>query len=195
MNKKRCPWLKLTNKRYVEYHDREWGRPLHDDKAHFELLNLECAQAGLSWETILNKRENYYRAFQGFDPEKVSRFSKLKVNHLLKNEGIIRNRLKIESIIHNAKVFLKVQEEFGSFDSYIWKFVNNKPLINAFKSLADYPATTKKSNLISKDLKKRGFKFTGSTIVYAYMQSAGLVQDHSYDCYLGGKKLKSLLKK
>ena len=195
MSKKRCPWLKLTNEKYVEYHDQEWGRPLHNDQAHFELLSLECAQAGLSWETILNRRENYRKAFQGFNPEKVSRFSKLKVNQLLKNEGIIRNRLKIESTIHNAKVFLTVQKECGSFDKYIWKFVNNKPCINAFKSLKDYPAVTKTSDLISKDLKKKGFKFVGSTIVYAYMQSAGLVQDHSFDCYLGGKKLKTLTKK
>ena len=191
MNKKRCPWLKLTNQKYVDYHDREWGRPLHEDIFHFELLSLECVQAGLSWEIVLNKRENFRKAFQGFNPEKVFRFSQSKVNHLLKNEGIIRNRLKIESIIHNAAAFLKVQKEFGSFDRYIWKFMNNKPVINAFKSLSDYPAATKKSDLISKDLKKKGFKFVGSTIVYAYMQSAGLVQDHSYECYLGGKKLKA----
>lgn len=183
-------WLKPGHALYRQYHDLEWGRPLHNDKEHFELLSLECAQAGLSWETVLNKREAYRLAFKGFDPQVVARFSKSKVHSLLKNKGIIRNRLKIQSTIHNARVFLKVQKKHGSFDKYIWGFVKNKPIINAFKTLKDYPATTPLSDLISKNLKAEGFKFVGSTIVYAYMQSAGLVQDHSHGCHLGGKKLK-----
>ena len=188
--KKRCLWLKPGHALYQSYHDREWGRPLHNDKEHFELLSLECAQAGLSWETVLNKREAYRQAFKGFDPAVVARFSKTKVQSLLKNKGIIRNRLKIESTIHNARVFLTVQKKYGSFDKYIWGFVKNRPIINAFKTLKEYPATTPLSDLISRNLKAEGFKFVGSTIIYAYMQSAGLVQDHSQSCYLGGKKLK-----
>lgn len=193
--KTRCLWLKPGHTLYRYYHDYEWGRPLHDDKEHFELLSLECVQAGLSWETVLNKREAYRLAFKGFDPKVVARFSKTKVQNLLKNKGLVRNRLKMESIIHNAKMFLKVQKEYGCFDKYIWKFVKNKPLTHAFKSLKDYPAHTPLSDTISKDLKARGFKFVGSTIVYAYMQSAGLVQDHSRSCYLGGRSLRRLKKK
>ena len=192
--KNRCPWVNESNTLTMSYHDREWGRPLHDDDAHFELLSLECFQAGLSWNTILNKRANFRSAFEGFIPKKVAGFSTKKVTQLLQNAGIIRNKLKIQSVISNAKVFLKVQKEFGSFDRYLWKFVNNKPIINTFQKLSDYPAKTPLSDKISKDLKQRGFRFVGSTIMYAYMQSAGLVQDHSLHCYLGGKKLKRLLK-
>ena len=190
MRKKRCPWLKSNNELYRIYHDFEWGRPLHDDNLLFEMIVLEGAQAGLSWETILNKRENYRKAFKDFDPKVVSKFSKSKISALLKDSGIIRNRLKIKSAITNAKVFLEIQKEFGSFDKYIWKFVNYKPIINVFKSLSDYPARTELSDLISKDMKSKGFKFIGSTIMYAYMQSVGLVQDHSQDCYLGGKRIR-----
>ena len=193
MGKRRCAWLKVENEVYRIYHDSEWGRPLHDDSSHFEMLVLEGAQAGLSWETILNKRENYRKAFEGFNPEIVSKFSKSKISELMKNPGIVRNKLKIESAITNAKAFLKIQKEFGSFDKYIWEFVNNRPIINAFKSISDYPGRTELSDIISKDLKKRGFKFVGSTIIYAYMQSVGLVQDHSKDCYLGGKIIRRRL--
>ncbi len=192
--KTRCLWLKPDHALYRYYHDFEWGRPLHNDQEHFELLSLECVQAGLSWETVLNKREAYRVAFKGFDPGVVARFSKAKVQSLLKNTGLVRNQLKMESIIHNAKMFLKVQKEYGCFDKYIWKFVKNKPLIHAFKFLKDYPAHTPLSDMISKDLKQRGFKFVGSTIIYAYMQSAGLVQDHSRSCYLGGRSLRRLKK-
>lgn len=188
--KTRCPWLKLSNPLYVKYHDEEWGRPIGTDNKHFELLILEGAQAGLSWETILNKRENYRKAFSNFDPVKVAKYSNKKIEQLLQNEGIVRNKLKIESTVNNAKAILKIQKEFGSFDKYIWNFVNNKPIINNFKSIKDYPSKTELSNVISKDLKKRGFKFIGSTIIYAYLQAAGICQDHSQDCYLHAKKFK-----
>ena len=190
--KSRCPRVDVSNVLYTHYHDREWGRPLHDDREHFELLSLECFQAGLSWNTILNKRENFRNAFEGFDPKKVARFSKQKQKQILQNAGIIRNKLKIQSVISNAKVFLSLQNEFKSFDQYIWNFVNGTPIVNTFKELSDYPAKTLLSDKISKDLKARGFRFVGSTIIYAYMQSAGLVQDHSLTCYLGGKTLRRL---
>lgn len=176
----------------MEYHDREWGRPVHDDIKHFEMITLEGAQAGLSWETVLNKREHYRKVFHGFDPVKVSRITPAKVERLLKDPGIIRNRLKVESTVTNAKAFLKIQKEYGSFDQYIWDFVSGKPLKNAFRSMKDYPSKTDVSDAISKDLKKRGFRFVGSTIIYAYMQAAGLVQDHGIQCHLGGKSLRAL---
>ncbi len=185
----RCPWLNLSNELYVEYHDREWGRPIHDDRLHFEMITLEGAQAGLSWETVLKKREHYRKVFANFDPNKVARFSQAKVERLMLDPGIIRNRLKIESTVSNAKAFLKLQKEVGSFDKYIWAFVGGKPIMNHFKKLSDYPSKTDISDAISKDLKKRGFRFVGSTIIYAYMQAAGLTQDHSKDCFLHGKKL------
>lgn len=180
----RCPWLKLDNEIYVDYHDKEWGRPVHDDNKLFEMLVLEGAQAGLCWETVLKKREHYRVAFENFDPRKVAKFSISKQEELLNNPNIIRNKLKISSAIQNAKAFLEVQNEFGSFDKYIWQFVNNKPIKNKFKSLSDYPSETALSKTISKDLKKRGFKFVGPTIIYAFMQAVGMVSDHTMDCYL-----------
>ena len=192
MSKPRCLWLNLKNPLYVEYHDREWGRPVHDDTKHFEMITLEGAQAGLSWETVLNKREHYRKVFHGFDPVKVSRITPAKVEKLLKDPGIIRNRLKVESTVTNAKAFLKIQKEHGSFDKYIWGFVSGRPIKNAFRSMKDYPSKTDVSDAISKDLKKRGFRFVGSTIIYAYMQAAGLVQDHGVQCHLGGKCLRAL---
>ena len=166
----------------IRYHDEEWGVPVHDDRVHFEFLTLEGAQAGLSWETILNKRENYRKAFAGFDPRKVSRFDGKKILSLMKNEGIVRNRLKIESTITNAKAFLAVQKEFGSFDAYVWRFVGGKPKVNSRRSLKDIPAKTAESDALSKYLLKRGFRFVGSTIIYAYMQATGLVDDHLNGC-------------
>ena len=183
MSKKRCPWVNPQNKLYVEYHDREWGRPVHDDRVHFEFLILEGAQAGLSWETILKNRENYRRAFAKFDPKRVARFSRAKITALMKDAGIVRNRLKIESAVSNAKAFLAVQQEFGSFDRYVWNFVGGKPIINRPKTLKDYPAHSAESDLLSKDLKKRGFRFVGTTIIYAHMQATGLVNDHCVSCF------------
>lgn len=178
----RCSWCG-DDKVYVEYHDREWGVPVHDDRTHFEFLILDGAQAGLSWITILKRRDNYREAFDNFDPNKVARYDEEKVKELLANKGIIRNRKKIEAAISNAKAFLKVQEEFGSFDKYIWQFVGGKPIINCWKEIKDVPAQTKESQAMSKDLKKRGFKFVGPTICYAYMQAAGMVNDHVIDCF------------
>lgn len=182
---KRC-WA--TTPAGIKYHDEEWGVPVHDDRVHFEFLTLEGAQAGLSWETILQKRENYRKAFAGFDPKKVVRFDRRKVAALMKNEGIVRNRLKIESTITNAKAFLAVQKEFGSFDAYVWRFVGGKPKVNSRRSLKDIPARTPESDALSKDLLKRGFRFVGSTIVYAYMQAVGLVDDHLNSCDRKTKK-------
>jgi DNA-3-methyladenine glycosylase I len=167
----------------IEYHDTEWGVPLHDEQKLFEFLILEGMQAGLSWSTILNKRENFRRAFAEFDVEQVARFGKRDINRLLKDAGIIRNRLKIEATINNAQRFSEVQNEFGSFDAYIWGFVGGKPIKNGFKSLQEIPAKTPLSDAISKDLIKRGFKFVGSTIVYAHMQATGMVNDHTVDCF------------
>ncbi len=178
---KRCDWG--TDPLMQEYHDTDWGAPLHDDIGHFELIILEGAQAGLSWSTVLKKRENYRKAFRGFDPARVSKFNKRDIERLLKNEGIIRNRLKIESAVSNAKAFLAIQKEFGSFDEYIWEFVDGRPIVNSPKSFKEVPPTTELSDTISKDLKKRGFRFVGSTIVYAYLQAAGLVNDHLVDCF------------
>ena len=178
----RCAWGS-HNPLMIEYHDTEWGVPLHDEQKLFEFLILEGMQAGLSWSTILNKRENFRRAFAEFDVEQVARFGKRDINRLLKDAGIIRNRLKIEATINNAQRFSKVQNEFGSFDAYIWGFVGGKPIKNGFKSLQEIPAKTPLSDAISKDLIKRGFKFVGSTIVYAHMQATGMVNDHTVDCF------------
>jgi DNA-3-methyladenine glycosylase I len=185
---KRCGWA--TNDLNIAYHDTEWGVPLHDDRGLFEFLVLEGAQAGLSWDTILRKREAYRKAFENFDPAKVARYTDAKCAKLLENEGIIRNRLKIASAVSNAKAFLKVQDEFGSFDSYIWRFVNGKPIRNAWTGIGQVPAKTEVSDIISKDLKKRGFNFVGSTIMYAHMQATGMVNDHLVTCF----RYKELLK-
>lgn len=172
---------------YVDYHDNEWGRPVHDDRTLFELLVLEGAQAGLSWITVLKKREAYREAFDGFDPAKVALYGEDKVEELMANAGIIRNRLKINSAITNAKLFLDVVEEYGSFDAFIWSYVDGVPIVGHWKSQEEIPASTPLSDRISKDLKKRGFKFVGSTIVYAYMQSIGMVNDHVVDCFVYGE--------
>jgi DNA-3-methyladenine glycosylase I len=179
----RCPWVDLSKPDYVEYHDKEWGVPVYDDRLLFEFLSLEAAQAGLSWYTVLKKRENYRIAFENFEPESVAKFNEAKVLELLQNLGIIRNRLKIESTINNARRFLDVQAAFGSFSKYIWGFVGGKPKINTIRKLSDFPATSPESDALSKDLKKRGFKFMGSTICYAHMQATGMVNDHSLACF------------
>ena len=181
----RCPWAKSDL--MIAYHDEEWGRPVHDDHRLFEFLILEGAQAGLSWETILKKRDAYRKAFAGFYPKKVARFDARKVERLMQNEGIVRNRAKIESTIQNAKAFLAVQKEFGSFDAYLWRFVDGRPKQNAFKTLKQVPATTPGSDALSKDLKKRGFNFVGSTICYAMMQAVGMINDHLTTCFRYGK--------
>lgn len=178
---KRCEWA--DNDLAVAYHDNEWGVPLHDDIALFEFLVLEGAQAGLSWNTILKKRENFRKAFDGFDPLVVAKYGTTKVNKLLADSGIIRNRLKIEAAITNAKAFLEVQKEFDSFDAYVWRFVDGQPVRNKWKSWKDIPATTPKAEALSKDLKQRGFKFVGPTICYAFMQAIGMVNDHIVDCF------------
>jgi len=180
---KRCEWCEGTFEKYIQYHDEEWGVPVHDDKTHFEFLTLEGAQAGLSWATILNKREGYQKAFANYDVEKVASFSKNKVEELRLNQEIVRNRLKIESTVINAQKFIAVKEEFGSFNNYVWRFVGGEPIINKWKKMSEVPATTTESDKLSKDLKKRGFKFVGSTIIYAYMQAIGLVNDHTVDCF------------
>ena len=180
----RCSWAE-SGELMRAYHDREWGIPVHDDRTLFEFLTLEGAQAGLSWSTVLKKRENYRKAFAGFDAQKVSRFNSRDVLRLLKDSGIIRNRLKIESTIGNAKAFLAVQDEFGTFNKYIWSFVNGGPLRRRPKTLRDIPARTEISDRMSKDLKKRGFRFVGSTICYAFMQAVGMVNDHVRDCCMG----------
>lgn len=181
--KKRCNWADDTFPEYIQYHDKEWGVPVHDDQTHFEFLILEGAQAGLSWSTILKRRDGYRKAFANFDPEKVARFDEAKVQELLQYEGIIRNKLKVRSAVTNAQLFLEIQEEFGSFDAYIWQFVGGEPIINHWENMKELPASTKESDALSKDLKKRGFKFTGSTIMYAHMQACGLVMDHTVDCF------------
>lgn len=179
----RCPWVDLTKPDYIAYHDNEWGVPIHDDRMLFEFLTLEAAQAGLSWYTVLKKREGYRAAFGCFDPNKVARFGDKKVQSLLANPGIIRNRAKILAAINNAKQFLNVQADFGSFDAYIWRFVDGQPIVNTLKSLADYQATSRESDAMSKDLRQRGFKFVGSTICYAHMQATGMVNDHAMNCF------------
>ena len=177
----RCPWP--SNDLSIRYHDEEWGTPAHDDIKLFEFLILEGAQAGLSWDTILKKRENYRAAFDNFDPEKIARYDRRKSQVLLKNAGIIRNRLKIASAVQNAKAFLKVQAEFGSFDAYIWQFTGGSPMVNSWRSLKQVPASAAESDAMSKDLKKRGFSFVGSTICYAFMQATGMVNDHLTSCF------------
>ena len=179
----RCPWVDLSKPDYIEYHDKEWGVPVYDDRLIFEFLSLEGAQAGLSWYTVLKKRENYRIAFENFEPETIAKFNQARIEKLLQNPGIIRNRLKIESTVNNARRFLEVQKSFGSFSRYIWSFVGNQPQINTIRNLSDYPATSPESDALSKDLKKRGFKFMGSTICYAHMQATGMVNDHSIDCF------------
>ena len=183
MGLQRCPWLALDKPDYVAYHDREWGVPVHDDRKHFEFLTLESAQAGLSWYTVLRKRANYRQAFAEFDPTQVARFSAAKVEQMLQDPGLIRNRRKISAAVENARHFLAVQDEFGSFSTYIWCFVNGEPIVNEFRTLADLPATSRESDALSKDLKSRGFKFIGSTVMYAHMQATGLVNDHVLDCF------------
>ncbi len=181
-DKFRCPWC-LKFEEYIQYHDNEWGVPVHDDRVHFEFLILEGAQAGLSWSMILKKREAYRKAFAEFDPQKVARFTEARLEKTLLNPGIVRNRLKVYAAVNNAKRFLEVQKEFKSFDSYIWKFVDGKPIVNKWKDISQVPATTKQSDALSKDLKERGFKFVGSTVMYAHMQACGLVNDHLVDCW------------
>ena len=183
--KKRCEWAKTEPN--ITYHDKEWGRPQHDDQKLFEFLVLEGAQAGLSWTTILKRRDGYRKAFSDFNAQKVSMYSKKQVEKLLSDESIIRNKLKINSAINNAKQFLKIQKEFGSFDDYLWRFVKHKPIKNKFKKLSDLPASTKISEELSKDLKKRGFTFVGPTICYALMQAIGMVNDHTSECFLHQK--------
>ena len=189
--KTRCGWS-TNDPLYQKYHDEEWGVPVHDDRIHFEFLILEGAQAGLSWSTILKKRDGYRKAFADFDPEKVARFTEKKLEKILLDPGIVRNRLKVYAAVNNAKRFLEVQKEFGSFDKYIWSFVNYKPIVNKRRVLSDIQATTTESDALSKDLIKRGFKFVGSTVIYAHMQACGLVNDHLMDCwrYSETKKLK-----
>ena len=184
--KVRCGWC-TSDSVYIDYHDREWGRAVHDDAVLFEFLVLESFQAGLSWLTILRKRENFRKAFSGFDVKKVAKFDEKKVESLLLDEGIIRNRLKVHATINNAKQFMAVQKEFGSFDKYIWEFVGGKPIINKPKTMKDLMPTSDISKAITKDLIKRGFKFVGGTIMYAYMQAVGLVDDHVADCWMGTK--------
>jgi DNA-3-methyladenine glycosylase I len=180
--KVRCSWC-LSFDDYIHYHDEEWGVPVHDDRVHFEFLILEGAQAGLSWSTILKKRDGYRKAFADFDPAKVAKFTEARLEKILLDPGIVRNRLKVYSAVNNAKRFLEVQKEFGSFDKYIWSFVGGKPLVNKRTSLGQVPATTPESDALSTDLIKRGFKFVGSTVIYAHMQACGLVNDHLVDCW------------
>lgn len=183
----RCPWS-TSDPLYLQYHDTEWGVPVHDDRTLFEMLLLEGAQAGLSWITILKKRDNYRKAFDGFNPEAIARYDRRKVKQLLSDEGIVRNRLKIEGTIRNAQAFIEVQQEFGSFDRYIWRFVDGRPIVNSWKLPKDIPAKTPVSDAMSRDLKKRGFSFVGSTICYAFMQAVGMVNDHTRTCFLHRKR-------
>ncbi|UXP33459.1 DNA-3-methyladenine glycosylase I [Reichenbachiella agarivorans] len=182
MCKNRCQWARDSFEAYQKYHDEEWGVPVHDDKVHFEFLILEGAQAGLSWSTVIKKREGYREAFADFEVEKVAAYDEQKKEELRSFEGIIRNKLKINSAVNNARLFIEVQKEFGSFSQYIWSFVNHEVIVGHWKSMREVPATTKESDALSKDLKKRGFKFVGSTIMYAHMQATGLVNDHTIDC-------------
>lgn len=182
IKKERCAWAE-SNPLMIKYHDVEWGTPVHDDRKLFEFLILEGAQAGLSWSIVLKKRKNYRKAFDNFDPKKIAKYTKKDIKRLLADSGIIRNRLKITATINNAKKFLDVQKEFGSFDKYIWQFVNYKMIRKAFKTLSELPARTKESDVMSKDLRKRGFKFIGPTICYAFMQAVGMVNDHTTDCF------------
>ena len=178
----RCSWANGSDLEKA-YHDTEWGVPLHDDRALFEFITLEGAQAGLSWATVLKKRDNYRKLYYDYDVEKIARYRRRKIDSLLKNPGIIRNRLKIESTVSNARAFIELQHEFGSFDSYIWRFTEGRPIINQWRRIADIPASTPISDAMSKELKKRGFRFVGSTICYAFMQATGMVNDHTVDCF------------
>ena len=180
---KRCGWVNGTDALMLEYHDREWGLPVHDDRQHFEFLLLEAAQAGLSWAIVLRKRDGYRRAFSDFDPQKVARYTDKRIDKLTLDPSIIRNRLKIEAAVRNARQFLAIQNEFGSFDSYCWRFVDGRPRLNRRKTMKDIPATSAESDAFSKDLKKRGFSFVGSTVIYALMQAVGMVNDHLIDCF------------
>jgi DNA-3-methyladenine glycosylase I len=179
----RCTWVGIGNALMLQYHDREWGVPVHDDRTHFEFLLLEGAQAGLSWSIILNKREGYRRAFSGFDPEAVARYTAARVRRLAADPAIVRNRMKIEATIRNARAFLAIQEEFGSFDAYCWRFVDGRPRVNRWKTTKQVPATSPESDAFSRDLKQRGFNFVGSTIIYAHMQAVGMVNDHLVGCF------------
>ena len=181
--KKRCGWAEGQFEEYIRYHDEEWGVPVHDERTHFEFLILEGAQAGLSWATVLRKRAGYREAFANFEAEKVAQFDENKIQQLLTFDGIIKNQLKIRATVNNAQRFLEIQEEFDGFDNYIWRFVNGETIVNQWKDHRDSPATTKESDALSKDLKKRGFRFVGSTIIYAHMQACGLVNDHTIDCF------------
>ena len=180
---RRCPWSEQNGELLIKYHDEEWGVPIHDDKKHFEFLVLEINQAGLSWKTVLTKRENYIKAYGYFNPKIIAEYDEVKIAQLLGNAGIIRNRKKIEASVHNVKRFLEIQKEFDSFDSYIWKFVDNIPIMNAWKTDQDIPARTILSDTISGDLRDRGFKFIGSTIIYSHLQATGIVNDHLVDCF------------
>jgi DNA-3-methyladenine glycosylase I len=180
---KRCTWVGINNPLMLEYHDREWGVPVHDDRKHFEFLLLEAAQAGLSWAIVLNKREGYRRAFSQFDPEKVARYTEKRIEKLTSDPAIVRNRMKIAAAVRNARAFLAVREEFGSFNAYCWRFVDGKPRLNRWKTTKQIPATSPESDAFSKDLKRRGFNFVGSTIIYAHMQAVGMVNDHLVDCF------------
>jgi DNA-3-methyladenine glycosylase I len=180
--KNRCAWC-LKFDQYIKYHDEEWGLPVHDDLVHFEFLIMEGAQAGLSWSTILKKRQGYKKAFADFDPVKVARFTPARIERILQDPGIVRNRLKVMAAVNNARRFLEVQKEFGSFNKYIWGFVGGKPIVNRWKTLKEVPATTPESDALSRDLIRRGFKFVGSTVIYAHMQACGLVNDHLVDCW------------
>ena len=180
---KRCGWVNGTDPLMLEYHDREWGVPVHDDRKHFEFLVLEAAQAGLSWAIVLNKREGYRRAFSQFDPGKVARYTEKRIQKLTSDPAIIRNRLKIAGAVRNARAFLAVQEEFGSFNAYCWRFVDGRPKLNRWKATKQIPATSPESDAFSKDLKRRGFSFVGSTVMYAHMQAVGMVNDHLVDCF------------
>jgi DNA-3-methyladenine glycosylase I len=186
---KRCGWANGADALMLDYHDREWGVPVHDDRRHFEFLVLEAAQAGLSWAIVLRKREGYRRAFSEFDPQKVARYTAKRVDKLMLDASIVRNRMKIESAVSNARAFLAIQEEFGSFDAYCWRFVDGRAKVNRWKTMKTVPATSPESDAFSKDLKKRGFGFVGSTVIYAYMQAVGMVNDHLVECFRHGEVL------
>lgn len=182
-SKQRCAWVNTADSLMLDYHDQEWGLPVHEDRKHFEFLVLEAAQAGLSWSTVLKKREGYRSAFSGFDPQKVSRYTDKRIEELTQDASIIRNRMKIRAAVRNASLFLAVQEEFGSFDAYCWRFVDGEPKLNRWKDTKEVPATSRESDAFSKDLKVRGFSFVGSTVIYAHMQAVGMVNDHLVDCF------------
>jgi len=182
-SRKRCPWVDLSKPGYAKYHDEEWGVPVYDDKILFEFITLEAAQAGLSWYTVLKKRDNYRRAFAKFDVDKVARFNVRSIERLMNDSGIIRNRLKVNAAVNNARRFIEIRDEFGSFSEYVWRFVNGAPIVNRLRKLSDFKATSPESDAAAKDLKSRGFKFMGSTIFYAHMQASGLVNDHTLDCF------------